>query len=240
MYLSWNQQTITDLSNKNINALYNEGYVFTRLGKGVMNQTRSVRVDLSKFKLSSENKRILKKTEGLKLETAPLPYTEYDWTIGKMGKDFYEKKFALNQTLRVGSVFTANKIKELMTDEAKSNFNLLLSFSVIPAQAGIQTTTRLDSRLHGNDKALGFVICRASDEILHYCYPFYDLDNAPKDTGLGMMTRAIVWAKENGKKYVYLGSFSRPTDTYKLQFEGIEWFDGKNWSKNINSLKNAL
>src|SRR3989344_6101553 len=40
------------------------------------------------------------------------------------------------------------------------------------------------------------------------------------------------------KKYIYLGSFSRPTDTYKLQFAGLEWFDGKQWQNNPEKLKN--
>ena len=55
-----------------------------------------------------------------------------------------------------------------------------------------------------------------------------------------MMLKAIVWAKENGKKYVYLGSFQRPTDIYKLQFSGLEWFDGNTWQTDLNGLKNEL
>jgi arginyl-tRNA--protein-N-Asp/Glu arginylyltransferase len=58
--------------------------------------------------------------------------------------------------------------------------------------------------------------------------------------GLGMMICAIIWTKENGKKYIYLGSASRPSDTYKFQFAGVEWFDGKKWSRDIELLKNVL
>jgi arginyl-tRNA--protein-N-Asp/Glu arginylyltransferase len=58
--------------------------------------------------------------------------------------------------------------------------------------------------------------------------------------GLGMMTKAIQWAKENGLKYVYLGSLQRPTDTYKLQFSGLEWFDGKEWSTDLEKVKIEL
>ena len=47
----------------------------------------------------------------------------------------------------------------------------------------------------------------------------------------------IQWAKENNKKFVYLGSLQRPTDTYKLQFEGIEWFDGKKWKTDLEEVK---
>ena len=53
--------------------MYDNGYAFTRLGRGVMVQTRSVRIDLAKFSLTSENRRILKKNERLKSEAVPLP-----------------------------------------------------------------------------------------------------------------------------------------------------------------------
>ena len=58
--------------------------------------------------------------------------------------------------------------------------------------------------------------------------------------GLGMMTQAVQWAKEVGKKYVYLGSAQRPTDTYKLQFTGIEWWDGSKWNTDLDLLKQTL
>ncbi len=50
----------------------------------------------------------------------------------------------------------------------------------------------------------------------------------------------MVWAKEKGLKYVYLGSLQRPGDGYKLQFEGLEWFDGKEWSTDLEKVKMTL
>jgi arginyl-tRNA--protein-N-Asp/Glu arginylyltransferase len=58
--------------------------------------------------------------------------------------------------------------------------------------------------------------------------------------GMGMMTRAVEHAKQNNKKYLYLGSAQRPNDTYKFQFEGIEWFDGTEWQDDINEIKELL
>ena len=55
-----------------------------------------------------------------------------------------------------------------------------------------------------------------------------------------MMIRAIEWAKQSGKRYVYLGSLQRPSDTYKLQFEGLEWFDGKEWKTDLEEVKKVL
>lgn len=214
MYLNWDEKIISDFSSETINSLYNEGYVFTRKEKGLMHQTRSVRIDLSQFELSSENRRILKKTEGLEIEATPLPYSEYSWQIGKLAKDFYDTKFG-------EKTFSANKVKELLTEKSQSNFNSLFTYCL-------------------NSDILGYSICFETPEMIHYCYPFYDLQKSPKDMGLGMMTRAIVWAKESGKKYIYLGSAQRPSDTYKFQFSGVEWFDGEKWSADVEQLKSTL
>lgn len=210
MYLSWKEKTISDFSEKNIESLYQEGYVFTRKEKGGMQQTRSMRVEVEQFELSSENKRILKKTEGIMLQATSLPFTDYHWKIGKIAKDFYDTKFG-------EKTFSANKIKELLTNPEKSNFNMLLQYN-----------------------NFGFAICYESKNILHYSYPFYELTSATKDMGLGMMIRALEYAKEKKKKYVYLGSAQRPSDTYKLQFKGIEWFDGNTWKRDHEELKKIL
>ncbi len=214
MYLSWGEKTLTEFNDTNIESAYSDGFVFTRIGKGVMNQTRSLRIDLNKFELSSENRRVLTRTEELVLSIQPIPYAKYEWTIHKMGKKFYEKKFG-------EKTFSAQKIKELIADEEKSNFNKLFIY-----------------KKDGNN--IGYCICLETKNILHYCYPFYQLQNTNyqlPNLGMGMMLKAIVWAKENGKKYTYLGSFQRPSDVYKLQFTGLEWFDGKEWQNDLNELK---
>lgn len=215
-YLKWDEKIISDFSDQNINSLYQEGYLFTREGKGAMYQTRSLRIDLEKFELSSENRRILRKTEGLSLERHPLPCLDYHWSIGKMAKDFYDTKFGKG-------TFSVNKVKELLTEPTKSNFNIAFRYYA------------------GAEKELvGFCIALETNELLHYCYPFYQLNSAVANLGLGMMLKAIVWAQEQKKKYVYLGSFSRPTDTYKLQFSGVEWWDGKKWETDLEELKKIL
>src|ERR1035437_8460331 len=92
-YFHWQEKKITDFSPENISAMYDRGFVFTRLGKGVMQQTRSCRIDLGKFSLTSENRRILKKGERVEVKTLDLPTLEYDWTLWKLAKDFYSTKF---------------------------------------------------------------------------------------------------------------------------------------------------
>ena len=215
-YLKFKELTIEDFSPENINSLYNQGYVFTRVEKGYMNQTRSLRIDLSKFELSSENRRVLRKSESLKLETKDLPMSDYHWSLGKLAKDFYDTKFG-------DGVFSANKVKEILTTQ--QNFNKLFVYKVA-------------------EEKIGYTICFESEEMLHYSYPFYNLETNTANTipslGMSMMLSAIIYAQENNKKYIYLGSAQRPTDTYKLQFKGLEWFEGEKWSEDLEELKSIL
>lgn len=214
MYLSWNEKILTDFSPETIETAYNDGYVLTRVGKGTMRQTRSLRIDLSKFTLSSENRRVLKKTEGLELAPSGLPYSDYHWSIAKLAKDFYTTKFG-------DGTFSANKVKEILTDEEKSNFNQLLVYKI-------------------NTETVGYCVTYTNETLLHYSYPFYNLSETQSNLGMSMMLRAIISAQENHKKYIYLGSFQRPTDVYKLQFAGLEWFDGERWGDDLEQLKKSL
>jgi len=232
-YLNWDEKIIIDFSEENIAAMYADGYVFTRIGKGVMQQTRSLRINLENFFPTSENRRILRKTEGISLESVTIPYKSYSFEIGKMAKDFYDNKFG------VGTM-SVQKIKEMMTSPDKSNFNCVFRYSAKPSE-DVSRLSAVGQRQSGDIFIrLGYAICYASNSIIHYSYPFYDLDSAPKDMGLGMMIRAIQHAKGLDIKYVYLGSLQRPSDVYKLQFESMEWFDGKEWKNDLEEAKKIL
>jgi arginyl-tRNA--protein-N-Asp/Glu arginylyltransferase len=144
----------------------------------------------------------------------PISEEDYSWRIHKMGKDFYTIKFG-------DKTFSAAKIKELVTDEQKSNFNLLLKYT----EKGM---------------VVGYVICYQNKNIFHYAYLFYDLSQYASNYGMGMLLGAIDYAKETGKKYFYIGSVTKPADKYKLQFTGLEWFDGTNWQTDFTELKKLI
>ncbi len=215
-YLNWDTRTIVDFSPENISAQYDAGYVFTRVDKGVMNKTRSFRVRLAEFEMSSENRRIARKNEYLTLAVKPLPLSasDYSWEIGKLAKDFYDAH---------GADFSANKVKELLTDGGSSNFNTLLAYT--------------DSR---TGLVVGYAICYLGSGLLHYSYPFYASNPTEPSRGLGMMITALEWARSQGLAHAYLGSLQRPSDTYKLQFAGGEWFDGERWQTDTTPLKEIL
>ncbi len=229
-YLNWSEKILNDPSTEAVEKAYDEGFVFTRIGKGVMQQTRSLRINIDRFVLTSENRRILKKVEDIKTGTMTpkalsIPYKDYNFKMGKLAKDFYEAKFG-------SGIMSAQKIKEMLTNAEKSNFNLLLTYLTKPRKC--------DGKDLSDSSALGFAICYSNANILHYSYPFYDLTKAPKDMGLAMMIMAVQYAKENGLKYIYLGSLQRSSDTYKLQFKGLEWFNGKAWQTDLEEAKKIL
>ncbi len=212
-YLSWDKKIISDFSEENCTALYDQGYVFVRPAKGMMKQTRSVRIALDGFELTSENRRVLRKVAAMDLASHQLPYADYSWELGKLCKDFYDTKFGIG-------TFSANKAKDLITNPEASNFNALFAYTI--------------------DAAIGYAICYENESLLHYSYPFYDLDQSPKNMGMGMMLMAIEWAQQKNKQYIYLGSAQRPTDTYKLQFNNMQWFNGTAWQDDMAELKSLL
>jgi arginyl-tRNA--protein-N-Asp/Glu arginylyltransferase len=213
-YLIWNKKTITDFSIKAVTDLYSRGYVFTREHKGAMYQTRVIRINLVNFSPNSENRRVLKKVEDLELNIESIPPENYTWHVHKLGKEFYQQKFGSGQ-------FSATKIRELVTDKEKSNFNKLYSYT------------------SGNE-TVGYCICYENSNLLHYAYPFYNSQKFSNNYGMGMMLLAILNSQTRKDKYIYLGSASRPEDKYKLQFSGLEWFDGKTWTDDIDGLKGLL
>lgn len=215
-YEIWQEKTLTDLSSQQVNKAYDQGFVFTRKTKGNMVQTRSLRLKLAEYQANSENRRVLRKVEGLQLLAVNLPYlsTDYDWMIHKLGKDFYANKLEDVE-------FSASKIKELVTDPEKSNFNTMLEYTFSQNQ-------------------VGYAIAYTNEVIMHYAYPFYEYERFDNNFGMGMMLKAIEYAKSKDLKYVYLGSITRATDRYKLQFDGLEWFDGKDWQTNIEQAKQVI
>lgn len=229
-YFQTDQITIKSFEETVINEKYNQGFVFTRINKGVMNQTRSLRIKLQDFTLSSENRRVLKHTPNVEITEIPLPiYLEnYDYSIQKMAKDFYQNKFG-------EQLFSANKIKELLTDDQKSNFNSLLKYSINSINSDSISVTY-------TSELLGYCIIYKNSKIMHYCYPFYQFEKFTNNYGLSMMINAITYAKRLELEYFYIGSATRPPDKYKLDFIGLEWFDTdvQKWTKDIKTLKELL
>lgn len=220
-YFKTEEKDITDNNALELTALYNQGFVLTRKSKGNLIQTRSLRVNLSEFVLNSENRRILSKNPDLNCALETLPLVNYNWQIHNLGKSFYTKRFG-------DGTMSASKIKELFTETDKSNMTSVFVYKYSHSQKEI---------------ADGYALSYVNDKIIHYAYPFYDLE-IPKEKNLGMsmMINAINFAKENNKEYIYLGSVVENKSLYKLQFNGLEWFntETKTWETDLEKLKSLV
>ena len=194
-----------------INNIYEEGFLASRIKENYYYMSRNLRIDLEKFSLSSENKRILNKTQDLEMRNEVLINFEFNYEISKLATEYFKTKF--NKT-----IITPQKMKWLFTSGFFTN---VLIYSI-------------------NNQDIGYCIAMESDKFLHYAYPFYDEKYIGKNIGMGMILKALEHAKEKGKKYLYLGTVYTKESLYKLQFKGSEWFDGQNWNEDIDLLKEKI
>lgn len=212
MYHQFQASTVDPLDHATIERRYEEGYVFTRLGNTIMHQVRSVRVPLHEFHASSENRRVQRMHAALTLQHVPLSRFTYHWKMGKMAKNFYDQ-FGVH-------TFSANKMKELIT-RADSSMNAIIEYR-----------TKAEN-------PCGYCILFEAPTLVHYAYPFYRLGEGPS-LGMAMMTLAVLWAHEQGKEYIYLGSIQSEKSLYKFQFKGVEWFNGQDWRKDKPTVQEII
>ena len=172
---------------------------------------RQVRVNLREFSPSSENRRILRKGEGLTVKL--VPRTEFDYTPAR--REFY-KTYA---DIKFGQdVMSYERLDALFEGEITSHV-LLFTDTVTDAEVGTVT-------LYLEPTAMAF-----------YYYDFYDLNYFQRKLGMFMMTAAAALFAERGFHFLYLGSCYRPNALYKTQFAGAEFFNGVRWSPKLNELK---
>lgn len=194
-----------------VDQIYNSGFLPIRNQPGVYYLSRNLRIDLSKFSESSENRRILGKTAGFESELIPMGNFNYTPKVQKFCKDYMDKRFKPGQISAVG-------IR-----------NIFLK--------GVYTHVFI-WRKKGNNEPVGYAVCFINDKILHYAHAFYDLNLSETHIGNRMMLEAVIWAKENGKQYSYLGTvYSSSMISYKTEFSGFEFFNGFTWSDNTSELK---
>lgn len=91
----------------------------------------------------------------------------------------------------------------------------------------------------GGERILGYVFAVQVGEMFHYWYAFFDTGLLQSHAlGKGIMLQTLLWAKEQGLKYLYLGTCYTPKALYKVRdHKGCEFFDGLSWNSDIQVLK---
>lgn len=172
---------------------------------------RQVRVNLSKFNRSSENRRILRKGEGITYRLIPRDQFQYTTQRREFYKNYADIKFGKDVMTyeRLDSLFDSRIISHLLLfvdDEAKKEVGVVTLYQEKP-------------------------------ELTYYYYAFYDLNYYPRNLGMYMMTSAVDFFARQDFHYLYLGTCYSRNALYKTQFQGAEFFNGFCWSENLNELK---
>ena len=191
-----------------VSGIYEMGFLQFRSKENLYYLCRSVRVNLDQFELSSENRRILRKTEKFDYQLVRLDKFEYAPLIQKSCKDWFNQKFG-------GGKISAAAIRKIFT-------------------AGIFTHIFV---WHFDKKIVGYAIVYINESLVHYAHVFYNPALSKENLGARMILAAVLWAKENRKRYIYLGTCYSRAALYKTEFTGVEFFDGFCWSDNLEELK---
>lgn len=192
--------------------IYNAGFLPMRNIPGVFYLSRNVRVNLENFELSSENRRILKKSESFEAKLASLNEFDYTPKVQKLCKDYANE--------RLGGIFTSASIKSVFSGKVYSH---VFVFSK-----------------NGESEEAGFAVVKITEKNLQYGHSFYNINFLEENLGARMMLEAVVWAKENSKNYAYLGTCYEKSSLYKTEFKGVEFFNGFGWNDNLDELKYLL
>lgn len=175
---------------------------------------RQVRVNLAKFKPSSENRRILRKGAGIEVSLIPREKYDYAPERRQFFKTYADIKFGKDVMSfeRLDALFAAPIISHL----------LVFTDTETRREIGVAT-------LYLEGKSLAF-----------YYYAFYDLNYYARNLGMFMMTSAVELFAGRGVKHLYLGTCYSQTALYKTQFAGAEFFNGFRWSEDLKELKYIL
>lgn len=195
--------------------IYNLGFLpysnNTELKEETYYLARSLRVNLSDFKASSENRRVVRKIEELSPSYQIAPVSTFDLqnpNFQKFCLQFAKERFS--------EPLSNDRLAYILRNKSISHIFL---FTI-------------------NHKNVGYVISIIKNGTLHYWFSFFSLDYPAYGLGKWMMFTVIQWAKDNGLEYVYLGTCYGEKSLYKVRdFKGLAFFDGNQWNTNMKLLK---
>jgi arginyl-tRNA--protein-N-Asp/Glu arginylyltransferase len=172
---------------------------------------RQLRVRLRDYRGSSENRRILRKGDGITAQL--LPRAEFDYTPVRREayKAYIDRKFG-SQTM------SYDRLDSLLSGAITSH---LLVFQEADSGAELGTVT----------------LYLQPPRLAYYYYAFYDLQSPRANLGMFMMTAAVKLFSEKGFEFLHLGSCYSQNALYKTQFTGAEFYNGVQWSPDLAELK---
>jgi len=193
--------------------IYQEGFLPYSANLNVKNvfyMARSARVNLKKFSLNSENRRIAKRFDG-KFEKEIIPFSKFD----KKSENFISFCTEYFAVRHGKNVMPTQRLLFLL------NFGLI-SDVVVYKDGGIP-------------KAYVFLV--SDRDMTHFWFSFYDISLVYQSLGMYLMIDMAREAEKMGKKYLYLGTVYAEKALYKTNFDNLEYWTGHEWSRDIKKLK---
>jgi arginyl-tRNA--protein-N-Asp/Glu arginylyltransferase len=191
--------------------IFNHGFLPSSYALDRFYLCRQIRVNLSNFAPSSENRRILRKGEGI--EGRIVPRSEFDFTAQRRAfcKTYADARFQPKGM-------------------ALERLDALLASRIV-THVLIFTDTAANTEV-------GFVMLYIErPNTAFYYYAFYDLGYYARNLGMFMMTSAVMLLAKNEIGHLYLGTCYSQNALYKFQFQGAEFFNGFTWSKDSKELR---
>jgi len=175
---------------------------------GVGYMARSLRIRLEHWLPNSENRRIYRKFDSV--ERVILPVTEL---------------IDRSQMLNFCHAYFAERHGENIMPAARLTYILDSGW-----------VTDVISYLY-QGKIAAYVWLGRDGTATHFYYSFYDLTYAKQSLGLWLMTDLALESQARGNEHLYLGTAYGEKGLYKINFDGLEWWDGQEWCTDRQALK---
>lgn len=192
-------------SNLSIEEIYEQGWLPQRNQAGYFytDDNCSCRSRLQDSQLSSENRRILKKTDRFSYKLLPLKDFNYTPALQKQLSTW---------TKTLNWNFPASSIKTVFTNHI-FNFVYLWTDNQQP------------------DHICAYTLCFFYENIVHVAYVFYDPIYTHSDLPIRLPLQVFIDAQEKQLKYCYFGRFNPETKLgfYKRNFPNFEYFVKGKW-----------
>ena len=172
---------------------------------------RQVRVPLEGFAPNSENRRILRKGEGIRAEIVPLA-------------DFESTPHRLDLCLQA----------------ATARWSTPPSRERIEGIFRAPYTTHVAVFHDPDGTECGIVALLLDGHAAFYSNAFPRTDHPIASLGMFLMTETVRQLAELGFAHAHLGTCYNRSALYKTAFDGVEFFDGLRWSGDLDSLKRLL
>lgn len=188
-------------NSNNIQINYNLGLLPQRNNKDLWYLDTSSRANLSYFQISSENRRIINKTQDFSYEFQSLSTFKYNSSV---------QKNIFHWIKKLKWDFPISSVKKIFNDHL---FNSIYVWK------------------NKDEQVVAYLICYFSTEISHAAYVFYNPIFSHKDLPIRLVIQTIIDSHNKDLKYCYLGRFSKEIGYYKRNMPGFEYFQDGNWIK---------